>query len=212
MAKISEGDVVRVEAPQGAHGGRAPLWQHVRPGQLLELSGARPGKLSTVARLVAYAQVEGEPVVWVGARGEAEFYPPDFAEAGIDLAALTVVRMPLTGSEAAHALVRAGEVLLRSGAFGLLVIDFGATAIPRGELAWQARLSGLVRMHDARVVLLTASPRAQPSLGPLVGLRVEPELTRERERVVLAQHVLKSKLGAREASVSPDVRALPLGA
>lgn len=192
---------------------RAPLFQHFQPGQLLELSGARPGKLSTAARLVAHAQSEGEPVAWVAFRDDASFYPPDFVALGIDLASLIVVRLPHSqGDGATHALVRASELLLRSGAFGLVVVDFGSTSVPRGELAWQARLSGLVRMHEARLVLLTGSAREQPSLGPLIALRVEPEPTREGARVVLRQHVLKSKLGASAAWVSPDVRTMPLGA
>ena len=200
--------------------GRAPLWQHFRPGHLLELSGRTPGKLSTAARLVAHAQAEGEPVAWVAAREEASFYPPDFAQLGIDLAALVVVRLPMAESprnvaaaraQSAHALVRASELLLRSGAFGLVIIDFGTRPLPRGELAWQARLAGLVRLHEARAVLLTTSSREASSLGPLIALRVEPESQREGARVVLRQHVLKSKLGD-AALVSPDVRSLPLGA
>lgn len=189
--------------------GEAPLWHHFRPGQLLELSGCAPGKLSMVARLVAHAQGEGEPVAWVAARDEAGFYPPDFALGGVDLASLVVVRVPpLSGT---HALVRAAEVLLRSGAFGLLVIDFGGAPVPRGSLAWQARLSGFVRMHEARVVLLTRSQREEPSLGPLIALRVEPEAHGEAGRVVLVARVLKSKLGLR-ACMAPDVRTPPVGA
>lgn len=192
---------------------RAPLFQHFQPGQLLELSGAQPGKLSTAARLVVHAQNEGEPVAWVAFRDEASFYPPDFVALGIDLAALVVVRLPQTkGDAATHALVRASELLLRSGAFGLVIVDFGKKPVPRGELAWQARLSGLVRMHEARLVLLTGSAREQPSLGPLIALRVEPESTREGARVVLRQQVLKSKLGASAALLSPDVRSMPVGA
>jgi RecA/RadA recombinase len=192
---------------------RAPLFQHFQPGQLLELSGAQPGKLSTAARLVAHAQNEGEPVAWVAFRDDASFYPPDFVALGIDLAALVVVRLPQTkGNAATHTLVRASELLLRSGAFGLVIVDFGKKPVPRGELAWQARLSGLVRMHEARLVLLTGSAREQPSLGPLIALRVEPESTREGSRVVLRQQVLKSKLGASAALLSPDVRSMPVGA
>ncbi|MDB4988613.1 MAG: hypothetical protein JWN04_3791 [Myxococcaceae bacterium] len=194
-------------------GERAPLWSHFRAGQLLELSGSSPGKLSTVARLIVRAQAEGEPVVWVAARNDAGFYPPDFALAGIDLTALVVVRVP--HEQGPHAMVRASEVLLRSGAFGLLVLDLANARVPRGELAWQARLSGLVRRHDARVVILTSSRREDASLGPLIGLRIEPhaecQIGRDGTRVLLTQRVLKSKLGA-STSLSPDVRTLPLGA
>src|SRR5688572_23713964 len=71
----------------------APLWQLFAPGQLIELSGRAPGKLSAVVRLVARAQEEQEPVAWIMLREAACFYPPDFARAGIDLAALAVVRL-----------------------------------------------------------------------------------------------------------------------
>jgi len=213
LSEASAERAVQRAKPLAGALGRAPLWEHFRAGQLLELSGSAPGKLSTVARLIVRAQAEGEPIVWVGARDEAGFYPPDFALAGIDLAALVVVRVP--HEQGAHALLRASEVLLRSGAFGMVVVDLAEVAIPRGELAWQARLSGLVRRHEARLVLLTSSRSEDPSLGPLIGLRVEPhaecQSSARGTRVLLTQRVLKSKLG-NEAALSPDVRSLPVGA
>lgn len=187
----------------------APLWQLFAPGQLIELSGRAPGKLSAVARLIARAQTEQEPVAWVGLREAACFYPPDFADAGIDLSALAVVRLAETAG--AHGVVRAAELLLRSGAFGLVIVDL-MRGVPKGELAWQARLSGLLRRHDARAVVLTESEREQPSLGPLVSLRVEASWREGAgKRVLLEQSLLKSRLGGRVA-VSPDLRALPSGA
>jgi hypothetical protein len=120
---------------------------------------------------------------------------------------------------AALSVLRAAEVLLRSGAFGLVVVDLSGE-VPRGELAWQTRLSGLVRAHDARLVLLTTSRSDEPSLGPLVGLRMAPELRFAWDsgqgpnpaagRAVLAQRVLKTKLG-QAGEPSPDVRSLPEG-
>jgi recombination protein RecA len=191
--------------------GRAPLWEHWSAGQLLELSGSSPGKLSTVVRLLLREQASGGSCAWVapgGTRGQPSFYPPDFASAGVDLGALVVVRLPCEAGP--HAVVRACEILLRSGAFGLLVVDL-SQAVPRGELAWQSRLAGLSRAHDARVVLLTPSAAQEPSLGPMVGLRLEPQLgALSSARVSLGQRVLKSKLGA--LSISPDVRELPAGA
>jgi len=187
----------------------APLWQLFQPGQLIELSGRAPGKLSAVVRLITHAQAEHEPVAWICARDAACFYPPDFARAGVDLAALSVVR--LAEDAGAHALLRAAEVLLRSGAFGLVVIDL-MQGVPRGELSWQARLVGLLRRHDARAVVLTASTAKEPSLGPLVSLRVEPHFRASTgARVVLEQTLLKCKLGA-NAAVSPDTRSVPVGA
>ncbi|MFT3921605.1 MAG: hypothetical protein QM778_03635 [Myxococcales bacterium] len=171
------------------------------------------------------AQVEGEPCAWVSPRDESSFYPPDFAQVGIDLSALVLVRVPPEAGS--HGVVRASELLLRSGAFGMLVVDF-SHGVPRGELSWQSRLSGLLRMHDARVVLLTKSEAHQPSLGPMVGLRLEPQVSvsaassglpggagsadaRGATRMSLGQRVLKCKLGG-ALSISPDVREPPLGA
>jgi recombination protein RecA len=186
----------------------APLGEVFRGGQLLELSGQAAGKLSTVVRLVVRAQAEGEPVVLVGRRDGPLFYPPDAADAGVDLGALVLVR--LAPDAPAHELVRAAELLLRSGAFGLVILDFEA-GVPKGELAWQSRLSGLARMHDARVVLLTRAGGEAPSLGPLVSLRVSASWERRGQHALLVPHVLKSKLGHVPA-LSPDVRILPRGA
>jgi recombination protein RecA len=159
--------------------------------------------------LVLRAQAEGEPCAWVSPRDESSFYPPDFAQAGIDLSALVVIRVPPEAGS--HGVVRATELLLRSGAFGLVVVDF-SQGVPKGELSWQSRLSGLLRSHDARVVMLTRSEAHEPSLGPMVSLRLEPQLSpHSSSRVSLGQRVLKCKLGGALA-ISPDVRMPPLGA
>jgi hypothetical protein len=187
-----------------------PLWELFEEGQVLELSGTAAGKLSVAARLMLRAQQNHEIVAYVAARSAPYFYAPDLAAMGIDLGALVCVRMP--ESAGSHGLVRAAEVLLRAGAFGLVVLELGAT-VPSGELAWQARLTGLVRHHSTRLVLITASDSEAPSLGPLVTLRTEPRLVCEAgtNRAVLEQRVLKSKLGFQSA-LSPDVRHLPQGA
>jgi hypothetical protein len=195
--------------PDLPRGCAAPLWRLFQPGQLLELSGRAPGKLSAVVRLIVHAQREHEPVAWVMARTTACFYPPDFMRAGVDLSALSVVR--LAEEAGSHGLVRAAEVLLRSGAFGLVVIDL-MQGVPKGELSWQARLSGLLRRHDARAVVLTESKSSEPSLGPLVSMRVEPHWRASgARRVLLEQTLLKCKLGM-NAAISPDARSLPVGA
>ena len=86
------------------------------------------------------------------------------AAAGVDLDALPVVR---AGDAAAAG--RAADLLLRSGAFGLVVIDLGR----RAQLAvpLQSRLVQLAQKHDAAVLCLTETPVGRPSLGSLVSLR-----------------------------------------
>lgn len=139
-------------------------------GRLVELSArGASGTLTSAMELVVEAQAAGEPVCWV-TLATTTFYPPDAAAGGVDLAGLVVVRAPDT-ARAVHACER----VLRSGAFGLLVLDFG-----RGEaeaealsMAHQGRLVTLAQQHDAAVLCLTEKSAESASLGSLVSLRVE---------------------------------------
>jgi recombination protein RecA len=145
-------------------------------GRLVELSGGGPQAVLTCAlRLVVEAQGEGEPAAWVTGRG-ASFFPPDALDLGVDLDALPVIRV------ADEAVARAAEVLLRSGAFGLSVLDLSAlgarVAVPP---PLQSRLLGLAQKHDAAILCLTDKPRDAPSLGSLVSLRAEATRARHPE-------------------------------
>jgi recombination protein RecA len=136
-------------------------------GRLAELSGRGATATLTVAiELVVEAQQASEPVAWV-TLGNATFYPPDVADSGVDLAALAVVRVHDTTAAA-----RAAERLLRSGGFGLVVLDLGGgnAEVP---IAHQGRLITLAQTHDAAVVCITEKPGEAPSLGSLVSLRAE---------------------------------------
>jgi recombination protein RecA len=133
-------------------------------GRFAEISTAAAGSPLTLAfRLVLEAQRAGEPVAWV-ARRDAFFFPPDVADAGIDLAALPVIWAPDTIRAA-----EATDLLARSGAFGLLVLDLGND--PRLPLHAQTRLVALAQKHETAIVCLTLKSRSRPSLGSLVSLR-----------------------------------------
>ena len=120
--------------------------------------------LTSAASLLWKAQQRGEPAAWISARGST-FFPPDLEAGGIDLAALVVVR-----AVDASAAARAADKLLRSGAFGLVVLDLGAhAAVPTPLLG---RLLGLAQKHQAAVVFLTEKAADAPSLAPIVSLRV----------------------------------------
>jgi recombination protein RecA len=135
-------------------------------GRLSEISSGRSGAALTLAtQIVLDAQRLGEPVAWI-APGSTTFYPPDVAEAGVDLAALVVVRAAETTGA-----VRAAERLLRSGAFGLVVVDL-ETCTPLSPAA-QTRLAGLAQRHDAALLCLTEKEGTRSSLGSLVSLRTE---------------------------------------
>jgi recombination protein RecA len=115
------------------------------------------------------------------------FYPPDVAEAGVDLGALAVVRAPGTRRAA-----RAADHLLRSGGFGLVVLDVGAD--DRMPVAFQTRLAGLAKKHDAALLCITEKEDRRPSLGSLVSLRAEAIRTeRAGDRFRCEVRVLKDK-------------------
>jgi len=146
-------------------------------GHLVEISGGSASAALTLAcRLVFDAQTQGEPVVWLAPHGTV-FFPPDAATAGIDLDALIVVR-----PSDPRGTLRAADQLVRSGGFGLVVLDL--VDVRRGRLENHARfgagvsgalnrLAGLARQHGAAVLFVTAKSADAPSLGPLVAVRVE---------------------------------------
>ncbi len=133
-------------------------------GRLTELSGSGASACLTAALgLVIDAQRQGETVAWITSRATS-FFPPDAAAGGVDLDTLPVVRVPRVEDVA-----RAADRLVRSGAFGLVVMDLGARALVPAPLV--ARLVGLAERHDTALVALTEKPPQAASLGSLVTLR-----------------------------------------
>jgi recombination protein RecA len=156
-------------------------------GRLVEISArGATATLTTAVDLVLEAQLDDQPVAWM-TLGDVMFFPPDLADSGIDLAALVVVRVA-----DASAAARAAERLLRSGGFGLVVLDFcsgGAGVLP---MAHQGRLVTLAQTHHAAVVCITEKPSDAASLGSLVSLRAEALRLAERDGGV-AVRVIKDK-------------------
>ena len=180
--------LVRLRAEPAAETRAAPAWTCAElAGRLCELAaGADSAALSAAVSLVRDAQRHGDPAAWITARA-ATFHPPDAAAAGVDLAALVVVR-----ARDARTAGRAADVLLRSGAYGLVVLDLGTDAAMPTPL--QGRLVQLALKHDAAVLCLTEKGGEQPSLGALVSIRAEARRTRRNEDHFLCRvHVLKDK-------------------
>jgi len=151
-------------------------------GRLVELSGrGAVATLTTAIDLVLEAQREAEPVAWIvpwttDARGPSgTFYPPDVADSGVDLSALVVVRAPTVVAAA-----RSAERLLRSGAFGLVVLDLCSAGAELGRMPehFLGRLVTLAQAHDAAIVCLTEKSHDATSVGSLVSLRAEALRTR----------------------------------
>jgi recombination protein RecA len=155
-------------------------------GRLVEISGSTASAALTIAfTLVREAQERGEPVAWV-TLAESVFYPPDAARGGIDLAALVVVRL-----SRAESIARAGEKLLRSGGFGVVVLDLGGTDI---SMPLQTRLTGLAHRYHTALLCLTEKEGGMFSLGSLVSLHAHAERKRvEGNRFACALRVLKDK-------------------
>ncbi|HEY4180004.1 MAG TPA: hypothetical protein VGM90_24345 [Kofleriaceae bacterium] len=173
-------------------------------GRLVEISGSRgTAALTSVIDLVHEAQTQGEPVAWivptpVDERG-GMFYPPDAADCGIDLAALVIVR---TANPSAAG--RAAERLMRSGAFGFVVIDFGAndaTVLPAGAMTNPDYPAAVAH------ALAVRPERLEPPVHPTASLR----LLEGGEPLPPSTSSLsssRSSLSASPASPSPQLRVV----
>jgi recombination protein RecA len=113
--------------------------------------------------LVFEAQAQGEPCGWV-VSGQGSFFPPDAAAGGVDLAALAVIFAP--GAQAA---ARVADKLLRSGAFGVVILDLGQHL--NMPMPLQSRLAALAQEYQSVLLCLTQKGAQTPSLSSLVSLR-----------------------------------------
>lgn len=178
-------------------------------GRLVELSavGAR-ATMTAAIDLVWEAQTADEPAAWILTPSHGSFFPPDVAASGVDLAAFVIVRVSDT-----FAAARTAERLLRSGAFGLVVIDLGPwdeeqpTAKNELTMAQQGRLVTLAQAHDAAVVCLTEKSERAASLGSLVSLRVEARRSVERDEAKLRLRAVKDKRRGPGWSHELEIRA-----
>ncbi len=167
--------VVTADSLYGGPQAARPQWGlgEVR-GRLVELSApaGRGARLTLAMALIRETLREGEPAAWIAASRET-FHPPDAAEAGVPLEALPVVRV--TGTRAA---ARAASQLIRSGGFGLVVLDLEARASLPMPLC--SRLVKLAQKHSTGVLFLTEKDDGEPSLGSLVSLRATTRLELQR--------------------------------
>ena len=156
-------------------------------GRLAELSGAAAGQLSIAVGLVQDAQRGGEPVAWIHSTA-APPYPPDLAQRDVDLEALVMVRV-----QNERAMLRAADQLLRSGAFGLVILDY--LERPRAPLSVQVRLTGLCRQHECTLLCLGPEPAF-----PMASLRAHVD--RRRSEVHVDRHESGHATGRADARSS----------
>lgn len=159
-------------------------------GRICELTSQGAGAALTLTfQLVLESQNDGEPVCWITTL-DSSFYPPDVARCGVDLDALPVIRV-----RNGHLAARAADKIIRSGAFGLVVVDlsdFGQKAFVPSPLL--SRLMGLATKHETALVFLTEKHEEAPSVGPLVSLRASASRIRTAEdRFTCDIKILKDK-------------------
>lgn len=105
---------------------QAPAWGLPDlTGRLVELSaGAAAAHLTAAFGLVLEAQLRDDRAAWVTLE-HSSFFPPDVIDTGVDLDALAVIRVP-----DARIAGRAADQLIRSGGFGLVVVDLSTAIEP----------------------------------------------------------------------------------
>jgi recombination protein RecA len=161
-------------APPAAKSGKSFSWTvSTLAGRLCELS-TEPGSpwLTLISRLILDAASSGEPAAWVTASTDI-FYPPDFDANRIDLGSLPVVFAP-----DARRASRAAEHLVRSGAFGLVILHIDGQRLSNAVLG---RLGSLADQYNAAMLIVTsaaASRRENDTLGSLISLRLRCSVRR----------------------------------
>ena len=172
-----------------------PLASQLPVGRLVEFSGERGGcHMTQAVGCLKHAQLRGETCAWVQVEG-GSLFPPDLADSGIDLSALVIVHVPRKFHHAG--LSKAAELMLRSGGFGMVIIDLWGVNLDKHD-AWQGRLLGMAREHQCWVVILSPAQIGQGphggSLGPLISLRISGERRRmDRGHFAITPIVHKDK-------------------
>jgi recombination protein RecA len=148
-------------------------------GRVTELAGPRStGRTGLACAVAASATRAGETIAWVDPEDALD---PEAADAaGVALARMLWVR-PRSVSDA----LRAADLLLRAGGFGLVVLDLGEGAPPRAAPVLQATAS----------TLLVLTPRQQA--GTSAALRLEVTARRARWSGGTGQLLLLDGIDAR---------------
>ena len=160
-------------------------------GRLTEITGN--ARLSSLAKIVREAQMHAGGVAWISVTGSL-FFPPDFEQRGIRVRDIPVVVLPAKSEDdkikPGDTAARAAEILLKCGAFSLLVMDLGTH---RAGIAALGRMLRIAGVHECAVVALT---EGEPALGSLTGLRIVTGFSRtggESETVSLSLTAVKDK-------------------
>jgi recombination protein RecA len=193
MAQATLGLKRAVDLTTARSGGDPWSFESLR-GRLTELVGAADSaNISMAARLIVSVQQSGLLAAWIATHRDV-FFPPDMAAAGVDLTALPVVWALENGENArqksrtaktntlvdtirADRAARSAERLIRTGAFGIVVIDLSRSMVLTP--AAQGRLLRLTGQQRTLVLILRRIREDDNYAGSLVSVRGESS----RERV-----------------------------
>ena len=158
-------------------------------GRITELAGPRSaGRTGLAAAIAASATRAGETIAWVDPEDALD--PEAAAAAGIALARLLWVR-PRGVPDA----LRAAEILLGAGGFGLVLLD--VDPVTSGALAWPRLARAAERTRSA---LLVVAPRRAAGTFAAIGLELGARRVRWTggpERLVLLEGIEASLTVAR---------------
>ncbi|RAL23716.1 recombinase A [Lujinxingia litoralis] len=155
-------------------------------GKLSELSAQSAAGVSIALKLIAEAQRAQEPTAWVGSTARL-FYPPDAAAWGLDWEALPIINLAEPRQAA-----RAADKLLRSGAFGLVIVDLPPRSFLPAPL--MGRLLRLAETHASALLFLSHKSPHEDSLSSLIALRAQARWIRLDPRELQAElTILKDK-------------------
>jgi hypothetical protein len=137
-------------------------------GTIASIEGPPSSGRSTLAvRLLAAATRHG-----LGALIGIDLFPPALAAAGVRVERLLIVRV-----DEPVAVARAADIVVRSGAFTVVVIPALPSGARTGSAAW-TRLAGLA--HRANALLVAIGDEASAELRYFASLRVETSIERVR--------------------------------
>jgi hypothetical protein len=162
----------------------------VPSGRLTEIHGARGSGRTTFVRHLVMTAVSARR--WVAViDGSRTLAPREWAEAG-DSGRLWVIRPPGADRSAWCA-----DILLRSGAFSLVVLD-GAPPLPRPVAI---RLTRLAKEHDVALVVVGDAP----VIGSAVRLRVERHKSKAKDQRPKAKDAAESRVTSRESRITISI-------
>jgi recombination protein RecA len=132
-------------------------------GRVSELAGPpSAGRTGLACAIAAHATQAAETIAWVDPEDTLD--PEAAVVAGVALARTLWVR-PRGAPDA----LRATEILLRAGGFGLVVLDLGSRPIRTADATW-ARLAQAA--ERSRTACLVLAPRRMAGSAAAVGLEV----------------------------------------